>query len=1095
MAKPKLPPGLPDSALLQELAKKTANLKLAPSRQPAYLEWLKTLRDRIAPQLAYTNVTFPQFTPHDEQNHIQPLFLLTERLLGNKIIEALNATELFILSCSLYAHDWGMAVSEAEKKCILGLVKSSAADSFTLIDGDKNDFSKLLTTHRIVEPKEVDDVPLEIWQIHVRTTHAARSAHRVRAFFSTIDANLGDAIAIVSEGHNLDVEHLRPFDNALPLQGESANIRALALYLRLIDLFDLAQDRTPYALWKFVNPEHPKSAEEWNKHRALSPVVIEQFQETSRCLKVRGATEDHRVFAALEDLREYCDNQLRLSNGLLNELEPRYQPHLLHLDWKVEPKGFEPITVRFEFERQAMINVLSDEIYQGDHYVFLRELLQNSIDAIRLRRSLHQNKRTGVTFDGAIHVKVEHQGKGGAIVSWTDNGCGMNAFIVRNYLTVAGRSFYRSEDFQKLGVKMDPISRFGVGILSCFMVAERLEIVTRQDPQLEAAAEALRIEVHNPQRHLRIQRLCRDPLPSVGTTVKVFIGSLAAKAQANSPALRLNVIEYIREIAGFVEFPIYVDVDGKRTVILHPDQIGSDENLKDWEVASLDRSFAWTDFFVPQDVKRARDYFTEETIKIKATAKHSLFEGTISYPVLKEGIELRDGAGVPGEDDAFIVVQGDAEIGRIRIRREWGTKKKPSGISRSSACDNLCRIYCNGILVPGVSVPDWADSGGWRQPSTFRILLNMRQTAGVRLDLSRHDIAAGAQDWSNFVLDRCLDSFRSRVKQIVRDKTPNEALYHLARLVAYGNAFRMNLSKIIGESAIPLMVLEETGAIRVSSPEVFDEEVVRVVPGPLAESLAKKLFAGWAKPKWLNGNAPQIQWFGARCVFAERMTHGTRIESPKSLAPLEELHEAWLDAWHALVGVQFLSPGKKGELPLVQQLWMRKKSDKRKAKAQGQAVGFGFHIKARLALLRYDFSYNAPEFVIFKPPFDKFFTAGWNYLNVLHPVTEWLLKCLESISNKQSVGTISEHDLGTIRDALEPVFGRVYAPWREYISGNEIDEKCEAVEKFFELTASLGLFELPTDLVWTQETLNVPPVVKAGRQGSPIQSLREVGLS
>jgi hypothetical protein len=300
MAKPSIPTGLPDTALLQALAKKIASLKIAPSRKPAYLEWLKALRDRVAPELSYTNVTFPLFTPHDEQNHIHPLFILTERLLSSEIIESLNATELFILGCSLYAHDWGMAVSEAEKKCIIGLSEPTATDSFALPDGDRVAFTKLLKDNRIVEPKALSDVPLELWQTHVRQTHAARSAHRVRAFFSPIDANLGDAVALVSEGHNLDVERLRPFETALPLQGESANIRALALYLRLIDLFDLAQDRTPYALWKFVSPETPKSAEEWNKHRALSPVVIEQFQETSRCLKVRGTTNDHRVYAALE---------------------------------------------------------------------------------------------------------------------------------------------------------------------------------------------------------------------------------------------------------------------------------------------------------------------------------------------------------------------------------------------------------------------------------------------------------------------------------------------------------------------------------------------------------------------------------------------------------------------------------------------------------------------------------------------------------------------------------------------------------------------------------------------------------------------------
>ena len=148
-----------------------------------------------------------------------------------------------------------------------------------------------------------------------------------------------------------------------------------------------------------------------------------------------------------------------------------------------------------------------------------------------LRRELHRIKNTSVTFDAAIHVKVEHQSDGHAVVSWTDNGSGMSAFIVQNYLTVAGRSFYRSEDFERLGVKMDPISRFGVGILSCFMVAERVEIVTRQDPQIETVAEALKIEISNPKRHLRIQRCMADILPQPGTAVRIFVGGVVTSRE------------------------------------------------------------------------------------------------------------------------------------------------------------------------------------------------------------------------------------------------------------------------------------------------------------------------------------------------------------------------------------------------------------------------------------------------------------------------------------------------------------------------------------------------------------------------------------
>ena len=1091
MAKPSIPAGLPNSALVRVLVKKTAALKTAQSRTPAYLEWLKTLRGRIAPELSYTNVIFPLFTPHDEQNHIYPLFVLTERLLSAEIIESLNATELFILACSLYAHDWGMAMSEAEKKCIIGLAEPTATDSFALLEGDRVAFTKLLKDNRIAEPKALSDVPLVIWQIHVRQTHAARGADRVRAFFSPIDANLGEAVALVSEGHNLDVERLRPFEIALPLQGESANIRALALYLRLIDLFDLAQDRTPYALWKFVSPENPKSAEEWNKHRALSPVVIEQFQGTSRCLKVRGATDDHRVYAALEDLREYCDSQLRLSNGLLNELEPRYQPHLLHLDWKVEPKGFEPITVRFEFERQAMINVLSDEIYQGDRHVFLRELLQNSIDAIRLRRALHQTKNTDVTFDGAIHVKVEHQTDGRATISWADNGCGMSAFIVRNYLTVAGRSFYRSEDFQKLGVQMDPISRFGVGILSCFMVGERLEILTRQDPHLEPAAEALKVEVHDPKRHLRIQRLLPDSLPPVGTTTKVFVGSFAPKNEAKSTAAKLDVTEYLKEIAGFVEFPIYVDEDGRRTLILHPDCVGLSEKMAGWQIASLNRSFAWQDFFVPQDVQRAREYFTEETISLKPTAKNPLFEGTISYPVLKEDIELWRDYGGMHDEEIFVAIKGTTELGRIRVRQRWGSEKKLPGKSRSSACDNLCRIYCDGVLVPGVSVPDWV-GGGWSQPSTFRIVLNIRRTAGTRLDLSRHDIAEGDHKWSDYVLQRCVDSFRKRAKQFITEKTPKEALYHLARLVAYGSGFRKNLGAIIGDSTIPLIVLEKAGDIVVRKPDALEGEIVSVVPETLAKGLANTLFADWASTKWLQGKGPKIPWFGERCVFADGMTFLLSSEEPGSLEAVEQLHEAWLDVSHVLTEVRFLSPSKKNEPPLIQEIWFAKKASNRKAKGRGEATESAVQSKNHLANLRHKFGYQAPKFVSFAAPFEEFFTAGWKYLNVLHPVVGALAKCIKSVADKQLVGAITDHDLGTIRDALEPLFGERRSSWSDYLSGSEIHEKCEAIQRLFDLTSKLEIFELSADLPWKRQTLNVPLVVKAGKFGAPSKLLPQV---
>jgi len=1014
----------------------------------------------------------------------------------------MNAAELFVIACSLYAHDWGMAVSEQEKKCILGLASPLAKDTFRLLDNDKIAFNKRLCDHQITETiRTVVEVPLNIWQTHIRETHAVRSAQRVKSFFAAIDENLGEAVAIVSEGHYLDVERIRAFETSLPLQGEAVNVRALGLYLRIIDLFDLAQDRTPYALWKFVSPEDAKSAEEWEKHRALSPVIINTFQETSRCIKVRGATADHRVYAALEDLREYCESQLRLSNGLLNELESRYQLRLLHLDWKVEPKGFEPINVRFEFDREAMINVLSDEIYQGDRYVFLRELLQNSIDAIRLRQALHKNKKTGITFEGEIHVKIEHQANGSAIISWTDNGSGMSAFIVRNYLTVAGRSFYCSEDFKKLGVQMDPISRFGVGILSCFMVADHVDILTRQDSNIEVIAEALKIEIHNPKRHLRIQRLTPDSMPPIGTSVKVFVKGVAT-SDAAKPFLKLDVSGYLKEIAGFVEFPIYVEEDNRRTLILHPKNAATHKNNDGWDLTSLDCSFSWHDIFLPQDVRKARDCFKEKSVPIKPNKSNSLFEGITSFIELNDDLELIDSHDVDRYNaNGYMVVKGKEELGAVRVHRDWYSQKNRQALARSSECNNMCRIYCDGILVPEVPIPQWLES--WGGLNTIRIILNIQRTTETKLNLSRQEILAEEHDWSEFVFQRYSDYIRNKMNKILGDagdgKSSRETYYYLLRLITYGMGIRRGMRKlvadVIGNRAIPLLVLKDTGEVVTIEPHNIITDIVKTVPEPLAKKLSEKIFSSWGTSKWLKNTT--IPWSGGLSVFSDGMSYSmhSNVESCKYIP--EFVQSNWLTATFYLKQVCFLYPSKPIKIPLLQEIWLSKKSSKRKTRNKtAEKLSIGHNANLNLERLRREFTYHGPKFVEFAMPFEDFFTAGWQYLNVRHSVTKTLAECLQAIVDQQNSESINDYDLGRVYDALYPLFGEnrsKYYHEEYFLPDDEVRDKCESIRQLFKLTSELGIFEADGELIWSSETLNVPPVLKDRKQGTLIISLKEVG--
>ena len=62
----------------------------------------------------------------------------------------------------------------------------------------------------------------------------------------------------------------------------------------------------------------------------------------------------------------------------------------------------------------------------------------------------------------------------------------MTRKVIQDYFTQVGKSYYRSADYRQeqtalanAGYTTSPISLFGIGILSCFMISERLEVRTR----------------------------------------------------------------------------------------------------------------------------------------------------------------------------------------------------------------------------------------------------------------------------------------------------------------------------------------------------------------------------------------------------------------------------------------------------------------------------------------------------------------------------------------------------------------------------------------------------------------------------------------
>ncbi|MCI8530471.1 MAG: HSP90 family protein [Lachnospiraceae bacterium] len=121
----------------------------------------------------------------------------------------------------------------------------------------------------------------------------------------------------------------------------------------------------------------------------------------------------------------------------------------------------------FQVNLGGMLDILSNHLYKSAD-VFLRELLQNGVDAITLRR-----QREPGWNKGEIHIRL----LSGRKMIFTDNGAGLTKEEIHRFLSVIGQSSKHS--LLEGEMPQDYIGRFGIGLLSCFMVSDSIVIRTR----------------------------------------------------------------------------------------------------------------------------------------------------------------------------------------------------------------------------------------------------------------------------------------------------------------------------------------------------------------------------------------------------------------------------------------------------------------------------------------------------------------------------------------------------------------------------------------------------------------------------------------
>ncbi len=115
----------------------------------------------------------------------------------------------------------------------------------------------------------------------------------------------------------------------------------------------------------------------------------------------------------------------------------------------------------------------------SDHEIFLRELISNATDATLKLKHLSNVGDAQIEFDNPkIEVRIDDKGKKIHII---DQGLGMTAEEVEKYINQV--AFSGAEEFldkyKDSAKDSGIIGHFGLGFYSAFMVAEKVEIITK----------------------------------------------------------------------------------------------------------------------------------------------------------------------------------------------------------------------------------------------------------------------------------------------------------------------------------------------------------------------------------------------------------------------------------------------------------------------------------------------------------------------------------------------------------------------------------------------------------------------------------------
>lgn len=558
--------------------------------------WLTQVQQLILP-------SFPAYSLHDV-THSESVLHNIEMLMGEENIRLLSATDCFLILHTVYVHDIGMCITHQDREKILENGKFHKFLNKILENGtiEMQRYAQILL-QQCIPLEDVSDEEkrkyilkgkLEIYYALIcllaeyrRAEHGDISRDHLVDWitepgklgigFSTMDIpnRLFYTIANCANTHTK-----WDFDAVMELHQEDTGFahdyihpRFVAVMLQLGDALDMDNNRF-----------HPLSKEYWGAISSVSEVHYGKHQAMRR-LRITNQkisiSADCKNQDELRLVRHECDgirSILEKSSYYWSVIRPKefniglptFDKAELLLNGEKIPE--ELVETRFEISQEKAFHLLEgNNIYIDETFVFLRELLQNAVDATKLQFFREYNRKMWIEDDEKrindaemqspagikhmlsplnypIHISlIMAKCKGNKIeqirpedlsnpkkqlkdyqcgvwVKIKDYGTGISKEDIAQIANVGSSYESRQEEINKMPKWLQPTGAFGIGLQSAFLAGNQLvaNTFTRKEESYEI--------VFNPRRksangYINVipNKNLQDDRKSYGTCFDIFV--------------------------------------------------------------------------------------------------------------------------------------------------------------------------------------------------------------------------------------------------------------------------------------------------------------------------------------------------------------------------------------------------------------------------------------------------------------------------------------------------------------------------------------------------------------------------------------------